>query len=83
MDNKVKWCPICNQGWVEIVKDVKTGQLFCCCSECESEWDDASNIERKSANSPEKYGKIYDPEEEEIVKKGWDKYILREGKQEP
>ncbi len=19
-ENKVKWCPICNQGWVEIVK---------------------------------------------------------------
>lgn len=75
-DYKVKWCPICNQGWVEIVKDVRTGQLFCCCSECESEWDDASNIVPEETNSPEKYEQICDPNEEEISKKGWDRYII-------
>lgn len=46
-ENKVKWCPICNQGWVEIVKDISTETLFCCCSECESEWNTPFNIEKK------------------------------------
>lgn len=26
--NKVAWCPICDQGWVEIYKDKNTKNLF-------------------------------------------------------
>lgn len=26
--HKVKWCPICSQGWVEIVKDMETVHCF-------------------------------------------------------
>ena len=38
--NVVGWCPICNQGWIRIVVDDDSNQLFCCCSECENEWND-------------------------------------------
>ena len=32
--NVVGWCPICNQGWIRIVVDDDSNQLFCCCTEC-------------------------------------------------
>ena len=50
-DNKVKWCPICNQGWVEIVKEIETNKLFCYCWECESEWDDPARIEKNTSDN--------------------------------
>ncbi len=73
---KVKWCPICNQGWVEIVKDIESGELFCCCSECENEWDEPAIISKESCNGENKYGQICDPDESEISLKGWLKYII-------
>ena len=76
-ENKVKWCPICNQGWVEIVKDISTETLFCCCAECESEWNTPFNIEKSTCNLENKFGFIEDPTYDEIEKMGWDKYILR------
>ena len=75
-DYKVKWCPICNQGWVEIVKDSYSGELFCCCSECENEWDDVDTINRNSCNYPYKHGAIEDPDIAEIIEKKWDKYLI-------
>lgn len=77
-ENKVKWCPICNQGWVEIVKDTCTATLFCCCSECETEWNNPFDIEEKTCNLENKFGMIEDPDYSEIEEIGWDKYILRE-----
>lgn len=35
----VGWCPVCDQGWVELVKEGVTGKLFFCCMECETEWN--------------------------------------------
>ncbi len=67
-DFKIKWCPICDQGWIEILKEVSTGKLVCRCSECESGWDSTwcvYNID------------CCDPTEEEIEKNGWDKYVLK------
>ena len=74
--NKIKWCPICDQGWIEIVKDIQSGELFCCCSECESEWNDPENITKDSCNKTDMYGQVCDPEESEIALKGWQKYII-------
>ncbi len=74
---KVKWCPICNQGWVEIVKDIETASLFCCCSECETEWNEPSNIDKKTCNSTNKFGLIENPDFSEVKGYGWDKYILQ------
>ena len=76
--NKVAWCYICNQGWIEIVKDLKTGKLFCCCSECENEWDNPECINEKNANTTKKYGRTSDVSDEEIDSIGWRKYILKD-----
>ena len=37
---KIAWCPLCEQGWVVIVKDKHTSQLYAYCTECETEWND-------------------------------------------
>ena len=54
--NVVGWCPICNQGWIRIVVDDDSNQLFCCCSECENEWNDPFNLNIKNSNKRFKYG---------------------------
>jgi hypothetical protein len=76
-DNKIKWCPICNQGWVEIVKEIETNILFCFCWECETEWDDPANIENDMCNYPEKYGQICTASVDEIRTCGYEKYIIK------
>ncbi|MBP3505909.1 MAG: hypothetical protein J6K43_05835 [Lachnospiraceae bacterium] len=75
-EHKVKWCPICSQGWVEIVKDIRTGIVFCCCSECENEWNDPSDITQKSCNTTSQHGQICDVDDSEIQKMDWEKYII-------
>ena len=30
---KIAWCPLCEQGWVVIVKDKQTSQLYAYCTE--------------------------------------------------
>lgn len=42
--NKVAWCPICSQGWVQVVRDVETKELFVMCDECESEWNHPEDV---------------------------------------
>lgn len=74
---KVAWCPICDQGWVSIAKEKSSKKLFLFCDECDSEWDDASNI-LKDASTRDKYGLIEIPLWEEITEKGWDKYIIKD-----
>ncbi|WP_094229255.1 hypothetical protein [Methanolobus psychrotolerans] len=74
---KVTWCPVCNQGWVEIAKDVNSKRLFLLCEECESEWDEPNNI-KNSTSTRDKYGLIEVPLLEEIRKKKWDQYIVKD-----
>jgi len=73
---KVAWCKLCNQGWLEIVKERTTNRLFVCCSECESEWDSPEHIINTDASTQNKYGMIEIPDYEEILKIGWEKYIV-------
>ena len=68
---KVSWCPVCNQGWVEIVKEENTGMLFLCCDECEAEWTNPDEIGIPYKGSRFKFGKIIEPSYDEIVDKGW------------
>lgn len=75
---KVAWCPICNQGWVEIVKDKTTHELFVCCTECESEWKSPSDATSKALATHDSYGQVVEPEYEEIVQKGWANSIITE-----
>ncbi|GGB27778.1 MULTISPECIES: hypothetical protein [Mucilaginibacter] len=41
----VAWCPFCNQGWVDIIKDSLTSKLFLLCAECDTLWDDPIDVE--------------------------------------
>ncbi len=71
----VTWCPICNQGWVKIVKDEKSGLLYLCCDECEAEWTNPDEIGVWGKGSRCRYGKIIIPTPEDIQSKGWEKYL--------
>jgi len=77
-EHKVKWCPVCNQGWIEIVKDATTATLYCSCFECESEWNTPFEISKKNVNSENSYGLIETPTYDEIKMREWDKFILKE-----
>lgn len=73
--NKVGWCPVCAQGWVQIVKDVTTQDLFVCCSECETEWKSPNDIDKKNSGTHGTHGKISEPLSEEINQKGWASFV--------
>jgi len=74
---KVKWCPVCNQGWVEIVQDKVSKTLFLCCTECETEWvqPDEVNVENGTQN---RFGLVENPSKDVIESKGWERYIINE-----
>lgn len=74
-ENKVKWCPVCNQGWVEVVKDKISGELFLCCNECETEWTNPDAI-ANGTGTQGKFGMVEIPDEFEIGSRGWKKYIV-------
>ena len=71
---KVSWCPICQQGWVEIVKEEKTGMLFLCCDECEAEWTVPNDIGINTGTRFE-FGNVIEPTIEDIEAKDWLRYI--------
>ncbi len=74
--HKIGWCPICNQGWIEIVKEKKTGALFLCCDECGGEWANPDDIGNRGTR--DKFGQVTEPTISEIRAKGWEKYIIEE-----
>ncbi|MFC3883446.1 hypothetical protein ACFOU2_07910 [Bacillus songklensis] len=77
-DFKVAWCPICSQGWIEIVKDVETKELFVMCNECENEWNHPTNIKASKARTEVSENPVIKPIYEEIKSIGWEKYIINE-----
>ncbi|MGE7978349.1 hypothetical protein [Psychrobacillus sp. NPDC093200] len=77
-ENKVAWCPICSQGWLEIVKDTITDELFILCSECENEWDNPVEITISTAREEVSENIVSEPTLEEISQINWNKYILKE-----
>lgn len=73
---KITWCPLCDQGWVEIVKDKQTSQLYAYCTECEAEWNDPTKGIKEDSYLPfGTFGRFISPTFEEITKSGWYKYI--------
>ena len=73
---KIAWCPLCEQGWVVIVKDKHTSQLYAYCTECETEWNDpAKGIKEESCLPFGAFGQFVPPTFEEISKSDWYKYI--------
>ncbi|MET3195238.1 hypothetical protein [Bacillus sp. OAE603] len=73
---KVAWCPICEQGWVEIVKDVETNELFVMCDECENEWNQPSEVKSFTARTENNANRVTTPTDEEIKSVNWEKYII-------
>lgn len=75
-DYKVKWCPVCHQGWVQVFKEVSSGRLYFCCDECESEWRNPDEITVENATR-DCYGRSIDPTMDEIHQAGWESCIMR------
>jgi len=74
---KTAWCSVCNQGWIEFVKEESSGELFLCCDECEAEWDHPEDVNKTGKGSRFKYGKVIEPSLKEIQAKGWECYIMK------
>lgn len=73
-----EWCPICDQGWVLIVKEIKAGLFYFCCEECEAEWNINDQITNTTCLPFDMYGKYEFFTEEELRKNGLDKYVIKE-----
>ncbi|GGI12881.1 hypothetical protein [Gottfriedia solisilvae] len=74
---KVAWCPICDQGWVEIVKDVETNELFVMCDEYENEWNQPSEVKSFTTRTENNANRVTTPTDEEIKSVSWEKYIIK------
>ena len=68
-------CKICHQGYLQIVKDIETNQLYVYCDDCEAEWSNPEDAILYHNGSREKYGLISYPNYDEICNIGWEKYI--------
>ncbi|WP_409368471.1 hypothetical protein [Lysinibacillus sp. 38-6] len=90
---KVGWCPFCDQGWVEIVKNQMTEELLLYCNECNTNWktyddfkkDDIpayfrqyEEVEFEVDCEAEFSFNIIKPTYQEIINIGWDKYIFKD-----
>jgi len=75
---KVKFCPVCNQGWVEIVKDYSTGEPLLYCDECYAVWNNPEQIEYNNCIGNAIEILTVEPREIDIKRWGWEKYISKE-----
>ncbi|QKS72320.1 hypothetical protein FLK61_37440 [Paenalkalicoccus suaedae] len=73
---KVAWCKLCNQGWIEIVKEKGSEKLLLQCSECVSQWDSVDYISNHIFKEDEV--EVIEPTRKEIEKYGWYSYVLNE-----
>lgn len=73
MDNTlhVAWCPFCNQGFIEIVKDSANGKLLLLCAECDTTWDKPSDIKLDNPTNYKFTGKLEIPSMREVQEIGW------------
>ena len=76
-DFHVAWCPFCNQGFVNIVKNSNTDELILECDECYSYWLRPDNIQTDNSVPYHKEDKIIDPSLEDIRQNDWEKYIKK------
>ena len=70
-------CPICGQGILEIVKERSSGRLLICCDECEAEWVTPQDALAGKNGSRNQYGETTAAGYDEIVKAGWEPYLIR------
>ncbi|GHU04778.1 hypothetical protein FACS1894158_05780 [Betaproteobacteria bacterium] len=78
-DTKIAKCPICDgQGLILIVQEISSGEFYCCCDECESEWKTPDAVFRGENGTANQYGKYRLPGREDIRARGWEKFLLIE-----
>ena len=75
---KITPCPLCLQGLVTIVKEIKTNHIFLYCDECLMEWNSPQDVLQGRFGFRFKYGRVTEPTLEEIKAKGWDIYLISE-----
>ena len=75
---KVSWCPICEQGWAQIVKEKESGQLFVWCDECDSEWPSPNEVKNLDLATRGNFSEIEDPSEQDIIANDWGRFIVEE-----
>ena len=68
---KCGWCPLCNQGWIIIVKDIQTSNLYLRCAECDTEWINPYKLVKENCLQFNTFGKYALPTEKEIADIGW------------
>ena len=79
-ETKIGWCSICNQGWLEIWKTLKTSKLTIVCSECEAQYNSPEDALRKvnpGLYSVDTDGLVTEPSIEEIIEADWQRFILK------
>ncbi len=73
----VAWCPFCNQGWVEIVKDAGNGKMLLLCAECDTTWDNPNDLKfDKPIEDYKLIGNLEIPSINEVQEIGWDKRLI-------
>ena len=75
-ENKVKWCPVCHQGWVVIAKDPSKSQLYVYCMECETEWIHPEEI-RKGNGTHDVFNLCETITIAEIENAGWQQFLIK------
>lgn len=75
-NHHIAWCPFCNQGWVDIIKDSLTNKLFLLCNECDTLWADPIDLKSDNPLVSKIEIKIEEPSLEEIKESGWNKFLI-------
>jgi hypothetical protein len=75
-DTKIAVCPYCDrQGLILIVQEISSGEFYCCCDECESEWSAPEAVFQGEAGTINQYGRYRIPSREDIFAKGWGEFL--------
>lgn len=72
----IAWCPFCNQGWVNVVKDSGNNKILLSCDECDTTWLAPSDIALDNPTNYNFVGKLEMPSLEEVQQIGWDKLLV-------
>jgi len=74
--HQVAWYPFCDQGWVNMVKEISSNKLYLCCAECETQWIKPSKNLENECLPFDTFGKYTNSTIEEIKENNWEKFIL-------
>ena len=75
---KVAWCPFCEQGWVEIVKNTADEHLWLCCAECFTFWEKPEDIAAEKPALNISLELVVPPTRQEVEHAGWDGHIIKD-----